>query len=142
MAEINVENTDKNVEETEKTFTQTELEKIIGERLAREREKMADEFAKAKEDIETAKAEAEEANQKYADLTAETELKELRRGVAKDKGVPVELLSGKTKEECEQQAEIMLAHFKPTFSDGGEPQRRTSATPKDEFKKAFEDFMR
>lgn len=52
------------------------------------------------------------------------QLREMREGVAKAKGVPVELLTGDTEDACKAQADGILAFAKPqgypALRDGGE----------------------
>lgn len=58
-------------------------------------------------------------------MKAEASLRTLRDGVAKETGVPAELLTGGTDEECRAQAQAILAFAKPAgypvVKDGGEP---------------------
>ena len=122
MAEtVNQENNTTTPEE-QKTFTQDELNAIVGERLKRESAKYADyEDLKAKaqkfdEYTESQKTELEKANEKTASLEAEltslkkaNEVREMREKVAKEKGVPVDLLTGDTEEECAAFADKLKA---------------------------------
>lgn len=69
--------------------------------------------------------EATAAVQKELDaLKAANSLRELREGVAESKKIPAKLLTGTTKEECEAQADGILAFARPggypTLPDGGE----------------------
>ncbi len=123
----------------EKTFTQAELDKILGERLAREREKYADydsliEKAKKLDQIEEdAKTELQKAQERAEKLQAELstmkhteEVRVIRDKVAQATGVPASLLTGDTEEACNEQAAGILS-FKtsagyPTIKDGGEIQ--------------------
>lgn len=98
--------------------TQDELDRIIQGRLDRERKRFGDyddlkaRAAKLDEIEEANKTEAQkladraEAAEKRA---AEYESKAMRSDVAADKGVPVALLSGSTKEELEASADALLA---------------------------------
>ena len=122
-----------------KTFTQAELDKILGERLAREREKYADydslmEKAKKLDQIEEdAKTELQKAQERAEKLQAELstmkhteEVRAIRDKVAQTTGVPASLLTGDTEEACNEQAAGILS-FKtstgyPTIKDGGEIQ--------------------
>lgn len=110
---------------SDKTFTQTDLERIVGERLARERSKYGDydqlktaaeELAKIKESqaSETEKALKTAAKETEAKVRAELEPHMLRLEVALAKGLPPELgakvlsaakrLVGSTREELEADA--------------------------------------
>lgn len=58
-------------------------------------------------------------------ITQANQLRDLREGVAKEKGVPAELLFGTTAEECNAQADKLLAFATPknpypNLPDGGE----------------------
>lgn len=59
---------------------------------------------------------AEKAEAEVARLTAASETNSLRTTVANDKGVPVELLRGETKEELEEFADALL-----TFTSSSKP---------------------
>ena len=126
------ENTEQNTaiagEPTETTATegqgfqaissQEELDRIIQQRVARERNRFADyDELKAKADklagIEEAqKTEAEKTAERLAaaeQRAAELEAKALRAEVAAAKGVPVALLAGTTPEELEASADALIA---------------------------------
>lgn len=150
MAEtVNQENNTTTPEE-QKTFTQDELNAIVGERLKRESDKYADyEDLKAKaqkfdEYTESQKTELEKANEKTASLEAEltslkkaNEVREMREKVAKEKGVPVDLLTGDTEEECAAFADKLNAYKKPgtypNVKDGGEVKGNSGKTTRDQF---------
>lgn len=98
--------------------SQEDFDKAIQARIARERSKFADyDEVKARADK---LAEIEEANKTEAERTAErlaaaekrnAELvtKATRAEVAAAKGVPIDLLSGSTKEELEAAADALIA---------------------------------
>ena len=133
----------------EKTFNQAELDKIVGERLAREREKYADyealkEKASRLDTIEEAnKTELQKATEKAAALKSELdalkkekEVRELRETVAKETGIPVNLLTGITVDECKAQAEAIKAYANPSYptvTDHGELQRQPKGTAQEQF---------
>lgn len=143
-----MEETVKQDAQEERTFNQTELDKIVGERLAREREKYADyealkEKAAKLDDLEEAsKTELQKATEKAqaleAELTAlkkEKEVRTLRETVAKETGVPENLLTGQTEEECKAQAQAIKAYADPgypTVKDQA-PQNAPSGTTKEQF---------
>lgn len=126
-------------EGTEKTFTQAEVDKVIGERLKREREKYADYDAiKAKADKfdqmeEASKSELQKAIESRDALQTELDalknansIRDIRLKVASETGVPVHLLTAETEEDCKEQANSIL-DFKtprnyPFVRDGGEIQ--------------------
>lgn len=64
-------------------------------------------------------------------------LRELRELVAKEKGVPAELLTAETEEDCKAQADGILAFAKPsaypTLKDAGEVSRVSTASTRDKF---------
>ena len=128
-------------EEPAKTFTQEQLDKIVEQRLARERSKFADyEELKAKADklaerenadkseVDRAR-EAAEAAKKEAE-TAKGEL--LRMQIAADKGLSpsqAKRLVGATREELEADADDLLEAFKPA-----DDKRDSSRRPKEKLR--------
>lgn len=111
---------------SDKTFTQADLDRILADRLSREKGKYADyddlkakaakldeQEAANKSDIEKATAAAAEA----AERAAAAELRALRLEVAGDKGLSpsqAKRLVGTTREELEADADELLADFPPT----------------------------
>lgn len=109
--------------ETENQFkapaTQEELDRIIQSRLARERKNIPTDYEDLK--AKAAKlAEIEAANQTEAEKAqarleaaekraAELEIQALRGEVANEKGVPVKLLAGSTREDLEAAADELIA---------------------------------
>lgn len=98
--------------------SQEDLDRIIGERLARERSKFADySDLKAKAEQfdaleEQNKTELQKALDRAAAaeaLAADASAKALRSEIAAAKNVPVDLLSGATKEELEAAADKLIA---------------------------------
>ena len=152
METVNQEN-NATPEAPERTFTQTELDNIINERLQRERSKYADYNAlKEKADsydqyVEANKSELQKANEKAAALQKELDgmkqeaaVKAIKEKVAKDTGVPADLLTGSTEEECTAQANAIKAYAKPTYPnvrDAGE----LSGTPKSTTAQQFADWF-
>lgn len=123
-------------ETTERTFTQAELDSIINERLQRERSKYAD-YSSLKEKadsydqyVEANKSELQKAQEKAATLQKELDglkqeaaVKAVREKVSKDTGVPADLLTATTEEECKAQADAIKAFAKPSYPqvrDSGE----------------------
>lgn len=113
----------------DKTFTQAELDRIVADRLNREKGKYADyEDVKAKasklDELEAAnKSEAEKANARAEAAerkAAQAESEALRLTVAAEKGVKARWLTGSTREELEKAAEEYLAdHPQPAGGGGG-----------------------
>ena len=148
MAEASTQATE-NVSEN-KTFTQAEVDSIVGERLARERQKYPDyeelktkaaEYDKAQEASKTELQKAQEANAKLQakleGMEKEKKLLDTRSKVAKEKGVPAELLTGEDEDTCKAQADAILKFAKgPKYPSVNEPkhepnQNSTSSTDND-----------
>lgn len=134
-----------------KTFTQAEVNKLVAERLQREKAKYTDyESLKEKADKldaleESSKSELQKATEKAERLEKELKsikeeqsVKSIRDKVSEETGVPASLLTEKTEEACKVQAESILAFAKPsaypTLRDGGEPQTLTKSSARDDFK--------
>lgn len=145
----------------EKTFTQAELNAIVQKRLGEEKAKYENyEELKAKalkfdELEEQNKSELQKANDKAEALQKEIdsmkkadEIRKVREEVSKELGVPTNLLSGATKEECEAQAKTVIASFKdwakgntyPNVKDGGEVQNKGAGGTRDQFANWFENI--
>ncbi len=139
----------------ERRFTQAELDKVVADRLARERQKYEGfEDLKAKaarlDELEAAsKTELQKATEKAQKL--ETELnnlkkaesvREIREKVATEKGIPVSLLTADTEEDCVKQAEGILSFANPNgypnVKDGGE----TNITTKKSTREQFADWLK
>lgn len=110
------ENTDQ-ATEFKAPATQADLDRIVGDRLARERAKFADydelkaAASKLSEIEEANKTEAEKVAERLATAekrAADLEVKALRSDVALAKGVPVALLTGSTQEELEAAADALI----------------------------------
>lgn len=98
--------------------SQEDFDKAIQARIARERSKFSDydelkakaeKFAEWEDAQKTEAQKAQEALEQAQKELAETRLKAARAEVAAEKGVPVELLSGSTREELEASAEALIA---------------------------------
>lgn len=136
-----MENTEINqaTEQTERTFTQAELNAIVQERIGETKAKYGDyeelreKAAKFDEQVEASKSDLQKATERADALQAELEslkqaeqIRNVRDEVANAKGIPASLLTGTTVEECESQADAMLAWAKkpagyPKVPDGGDP---------------------
>lgn len=151
--EENMNNNAEQIQETTpqgKTFTQEEVNKLVQERLGKERAKyenyeaLKDKAAKFDEMQEASKSELQKAQEKAAKLEAEitsmkkeAEVTAMRLKVATEKGVPVDLLNGETEEACQAQADKLLA-FKgdtgyPVVKDGGEVRVSGKASTAEQF---------
>ena len=123
-----------------KTFTQEELDRIVGERVSREKSKYADVEEKARKFDELQEASKTDLERITGErdtfkTTAESAAAEnLRLRVALAKGLPSELidrLRGSNKEELEADADELLKLVKPqghTSFDGGKG-RESGAPP-------------
>lgn len=115
----------------EKTLTQAEVDRIVKDRLTRERQKYADyDDLKAKaEAADSSKSDLEKLTEQIEALKAENEtnkVKALRSEVASAKGVPAHLLTAKTQEDMEAQADALLE-----FAKSREPKTEAAARPKE-----------
>ncbi len=114
-----------------RTFTQDEMNAIIADRLSRERSKYADydelrQKALAYDEAEEAsKSElqkqterADKLQAQYDALVKSNDIRKTREKVAKDTGVPLELLTGADEESCKAQADAILKFAKPKSYPG------------------------
>lgn len=124
-------------QEAEKTYTQADIDRIIGDRLAREKAKYADyEEIKAKAEKydaaeEAQKSELQKATEradalqaKIDELEAAEKIAKIKAEVSEKTGIPVSLLTGTTEEACSEQAAAIAAYTKqhtyPEVKDSGE----------------------
>lgn len=124
----------------DKTFTQEDVNKIVEDRLQRERQKYAgmadydqlkEKAGKYDELQEASKTELQKATDKADRLQKELDgfkhdasVRAIRAKVAEEKGIPASLLTGDTEEACKEQADAILAFANPSgypnVRDGGE----------------------
>ena len=146
-------------ENTEKTFTQAELDAIVTERLKRDRQKYADydalkQKAEKFDQMEEAnKSELQRALEKSEALQTELDsikaantIRDIREAVAKETGVPANLLTATTEETCKEQAKAILEFSTPkgypAIRDGGEiPTKVGKKTTDDLFAEWSEQFF-
>ena len=156
--EQNTEVTTQETQQTEeRTFTQAELNAIVQKRLGEEKAKYENfEELKAKaqkfdEIEEQSKSELQKANERADALQKELDgmkkadsVRKIREDVAKELGVPANLLNGDTKEACEIQAKNILSFAKtdayPSVKDGGEARHTGSGKTRDQFADWFNEF--
>lgn len=148
--EETVKQENQQTENTEKTFTQAEVDAIVGDRLKRDRQKYADyETLKEKADKfdeleESNKSELQKAIERGDALQVELDklkganaIRELRNKVAEETGIPAHLLTGKTEDECREQAEAIAEYAKPSgypnVRDGGEVRNTGKPTTRQQF---------
>lgn len=137
MAEETVNQEAQNAEVETKTFTQEEVNSIVAERLGRDRQKYADydslkkkaeEYDKMQEasktELEKATERANKLENELAAIKKANEVREIRSKISSETGVPVELLTAETEEDCKKQAEAINAFAMPKsyprVQDGGE----------------------
>lgn len=145
-----------NTEEV-KTFTQDEVNKIVEDRLQRERSKYAgmadydqlkEKAGKYDELQEASKTELQKATEKVTSLQNELDslkhdasVREIRAKVAGEKGIPVSLLTADTEEACAEQADAILAFANPSgypnVRDGGEVKATGKKTTSEQFAEWF-----
>ena len=141
--------TQENAEGQTRTFTQDEVNAIVGKRLAEEKSKFADydalkaKAAKYDEAEEANKTELQKATERANTLEAELnglkkaeEIRITREKIATETGIPSNLLTGSTEEECKAQAEAIKAYATPSYpkvKDGGEVPKTSSGNAKADF---------
>lgn len=153
METVNQDNNQ--VQEEPRTFTQEELDKIVGERLQRERAKYAD-FEALKEKAakfdaaeEAQKSELQKANERAEALQKELNslkhadtVRSIREKVATETGVPANLLNADDEEGCKVQAKAILEFAKPqgypVVKDSGEVRKTSGGATRDKFKDWYE----
>lgn len=134
---------------TEKTFTQDELNAIVGERVARERDKYegfeeykakAEEFDRLEEanksELQKATEEVATLKAQVAQMTKDNEVRQMRDKVSKESGIPANLLTADSEDECKAQAEAIKEFANPNYpsvKDGGEVQTPTNADTRTQF---------
>lgn len=103
-------------QEQVQSFSQEDVNRIVQERLQRERDKFSD-YDELKTAAERAQ-ELESEKQALADRVAEFEAKEeqakLVAQVAKDTGIPADALRGSTQDELEDHAEVLKSLVQST----------------------------
>lgn len=87
--------------------SQEDLDKVIGARLAREREKFAD-----YDDLKAAASKLADAEARLSQIDAQAALDKIRNDVAKEAGVPADLLRGSTKDELATHASALAEALK------------------------------
>lgn len=115
----------------ERTFTQDEMNAIIADRLSREKSKYADydelkkkalAFDEAEEasktELQKQTERAEKLQAQYDALIKSNDIRNTREKVAKETGVPLELLTGADEEACKAQADAILKFAKPKSYPG------------------------
>ena len=109
--------------EPQKTFTQDEVNGIVAERLSRDRQKFADyetlkqkaaEFDKMQEEnkseLQKATERADSLEKELTALKKANEVQAIRQKISKATGVPTELLTAETEDDCLAQAQAINAY--------------------------------
>lgn len=135
---------------TEAKFTQADLDRIVQDRLSREREKFGDydalkeKAAKLDKIEEESKSELQKATERATELQTELDalknaekVRVMREKVANDTGVPASLLTADSEDACKEQAKQILEFSKPagypSVRDGGEVRTSAKRDPRDSF---------
>lgn len=138
-----------------RTFTQQELDEIVKSRIAKERAKYTDyedlrakaskfdELEEAnKSELQKATERAEALQKQIEEMTKADEIRTVRNKVSAETGVPANLLTANSEEECMTQANAILAFAKPnsypSLKDGGEVQNVQTKTVEDQFADWFQ----
>lgn len=127
------------IEAPEKTFTQEEVNQIVGDRLKRESAKYADYDAlKTKaEKFDEVSGQAQALQSELDELKAANSIRDMRSKVAEETGVPANLLTGMTEEECQTQAAAIMEFKKPkaypNVRDAGEVANVGKPTTRQQF---------
>jgi pimeloyl-CoA synthetase len=103
-------------QEQSQTFTQDDVNRIVQDRLQREREKYADydELKTAAERAQELEAQTQELTAKVAEFESKEEHRKLVADVAETAGVPAGVLKGDTREELEAHAEALKSLLQNT----------------------------
>lgn len=137
--------TNENASGEEKTFTQADVNRIVAERVSdfKDYDELKAKAAKYDEAEEANKTELEKEQEKNAALQKEldalksaAELQKMHEEVSKESGVPAELLTASTKDECIAQAEKIKAYAKPDYpqvKDAGEPHTTSKRSTREQF---------
>lgn len=133
-----------------RTFTQEEVNNFLAKDRRQMEEKYSDydalkeKAARLDQIEEDAKTELQKATERAEKLEAELSamkhsesVRAIRDKVAQETGVPSNLLSGETEEDCTEQAKAILS-FKsatsyPTVKDGGEIQNTVKGSTRQQF---------
>ena len=120
------------------TFSQEDVDRIVADRLSRERKKFErhDEFRAAFDRLEEVTAERDGLAQKVQEREEQDAHDALVAEVAESKGVPASMLRGSTKEEMEAHADAILPHLRPSVPRIPGAGVQPDATPVDPLREA------
>ena len=113
----------------------SQLEKALSELEAA---KKVSAGAPSADELKTAQDTAAKLEKELTQMKLANQLRELRETVAKEKGVPAELLTGESEDACNKQADGILAFSKsqqgyPSLPDGGEAGASAQGAARDKF---------
>lgn len=102
-----------------------------------EKSKKTTDGAASADELQKAQDRAAALENELNGLKLSNQLRDMRAAVAKEKGVPVELLNGDSEDACKAQADGILAFAKPNgypnLHDGGEVSSVSAASTRDKF---------
>lgn len=151
--QVNNQSQDVNAEKEQtapKTFTQEQVNTIVANRVAdfSDYEELKAKAAKYDEAEEANKTELQKAQDKAASLQKELDtlktqekVRDVRTKVSNATGVPADLLHGNTEEECQAEADKLIAFAKPEYpkvQDGGEPSGSGKLDTRSQFAEWFQ----
>lgn len=132
--------------EEPKTFTQEDVNRIVAGRIAKyaDYEELKAKAAKFDEAEEASKSELQKTAERADKLQAELDsmkkaakIQSIREEAAKESGVPANLLTGETKEDCLEQAKAIMGFARPaaypSVKDGGEVRSTGKSKTRDQF---------
>jgi predicted nucleic acid-binding Zn-ribbon protein len=156
----NQETTTQNAETEQaeqKTFTQDDVNRIVAKRVEKYSDyaELKEKAQKFDEQVEAGKSELQKATEKADRLQAELDaikaeasIRSMREEVATATGVPANLLTASTQEECEAQAQAILTWSQqrepngyPVIPDGGDPIGNVKKSTKELFKEWFNETV-
>lgn len=140
-------------EQEQKMFSQDELNAIVSDRIKRERDKHTDYDAlkakaekfdqmeeASKSEIQKVTERAERLQQELEQIKQAESIRVMRCKVAQETGIPENLLTGSTEEECKGQADAIKAFAKPTYPnirDAGEVAGNSGGSTAQQFAQWF-----
>ena len=150
MMEQNTEVIQEEATQEERTFTQAELNAIVQKRLGEQAakygnyEELKEKASKFDQIEEQSKSELQKVTERADALQKDLDgmkkadaVRLIRESVSKETGVPVHLLHGETKEECEEMAKAIMSYAKPSaypaVKDGGEVRNMGTGKTRDQF---------
>lgn len=156
----NQETTTQNAETEQaeqKTFTQDDVNRIVAKRVEKYSDyaELKEKAQKFDEQVEAGKSELQKATEKADRLQAELDaikaeasIRSMREEVATATGVPANLLTATTQEECEAQAQAILTWSQqrepngyPVIPDGGDPVGEAKKTTREKFAEWFNETV-